>query len=73
MQWSEVKWRLFIVTVGFFSLLSSNSTLYGQVIMFFAEPALNYLISFNTCFEIEGSELTVAAKIDLLDETLGVS
>jgi hypothetical protein len=41
--------------------------------MFFTEPALNYLISFNTCFEIKDSGLTLAAKIGLLDENFGVS
>jgi len=43
------------------------------VVMFFAEPAPNYLISFTTCFEIEGSGLNLATKTGLLDETVRVS
>ena len=58
------------MSVGLFPLPFSSSSFYGQVVMLFAEPALNYLISFNTCFEIEGSGITLATKIVLLEETV---
>jgi hypothetical protein len=60
------------VSVGLFSLLFSNSAFCGKAVMIFAEPTVEKLRSFVTCFEIEGSGHRLAALTGLLDENLGV-
>jgi hypothetical protein len=55
----------------YFSYFTSSFALYGEVVMIFAEPALEGQ-SFMTCFEIEGRGLWLAARTSLLDETVGM-
>jgi hypothetical protein len=46
--------------------------LYGEAVIIFAEPAVEGLTSFMTCFKIEDRRLRLAARTSLLDETVGV-
>lgn len=49
-----------------------HSTLYDEVVPIFAEPVVEYLTLFKTCFKTEGRGLKLAGRICLFEQDLDV-
>jgi len=49
-----------------------QSILYDEVVPIFAEPVVQYLILFKTCFKTEDRVLKLAGRICLLEQDLDV-